>query len=189
MALTPQQIAAATAKRKATAAANRAAGIPSVHAQRAAKRAAKANGGQAPPPPRQAAPPPPQAPPASAHYGSYASRNRRKAANANAGRGSSSGSYYTPPVQPQAPPVNRAPLFGTPKPTHRALKLVALAALEAAFVQKLVEKGRTPDVDDAFTKYKKIKALALGHAATAAAQNEADAALLHATVHLVKLAF
>lgn len=158
--LTPQQIAAAAAKRAATQAANRANGIPTVRQARAAAKAAKLGQPFVPPAPRA-----PRAP-----------RNSRRRRS----------SYYSQPTA--APSTPRGPMFA-PRPSYRALKLVALAALEAVHTQRVIENGKTPDMDVAFEKYKKVKTLALSVASSKEAQNEADAALLHATVHLLKLAF
>jgi hypothetical protein len=161
--LTPQEIAAATAKRQAAIAARKASGGMTVREQRAAAKAAKA--GQPAPPPR--APRPPRQP--------RPGRGRRARFNNGA---------------PRVAPVS-GPVFATPAPNARALKLAGLVALEAAFTQKVVElgKGVTDELRDAYAKYKKCKALALGAVANSAMQNEADTALRLAVVALVKLTY
>lgn len=163
---TPQQLAAQAAKRAATRAQNQAAGT-SVRAQRAAKKAAKAAAAAAAAGQTYTPPPPPPSNP----WGARARRRRSR-------RFSSA-----------TPPPPQTPVFATPKPNYRALKLAALVALEQAFTQKLAEQGITDDVRTAYGTYRKLKALALGATSSTAAQTEADAALRMATVHLVKLAF
>jgi hypothetical protein len=86
-------------------------------------------------------------------------------------------------------PTPQAPVFSTPKPTHRAQKLIVLAALEQLFALKLAETGITDDVRHAYATYKKVKALALGPTSSDPARIEADSALRMATIHLVKLAY
>jgi len=89
-----------------------------------------------------------------------------------------------------APPKPRkGQAFATPKQTPRDMKLVALAALEDLFVTQLRDKGVTQDARDAYDKYNKLKALAMGPASNTATQNEADAALRMATIQLVKVTF
>jgi hypothetical protein len=100
-------------------------------------------------------------------------------------------SYGVPTPRPA--PVASAPIFSTPKPNTRALKLVALVALEAAFTQKCIDAGGikncSDDIRNAFTKYTKIKTLALGAAINVQTQNEADTALRFATIELLKLCY
>jgi len=98
----------------------------------------------------------------------------------------SSGSSYSTPAVPQ--PSTSNPLFA-PKPSARDLKIVALAALEDATKGKLAEAGVTQDARDAWDKYKKVKAYALGNVKSVADQNEADVALRMAVLALVKLTF
>lgn len=164
--LTPQQIAIAAAKRRATQAANRAAGIPTVRQQRAAAKAAKAGQAYVPPPP------------SSSRRPSFGGRRRR---------------YSSSTFAPQTP---QAPVFSTPKPSYRALKLVALAHLEDAVKNRFAEQGLTDEARAAWANYKKVKTLALAPPSTgvsaavaAAAQTEADSALRLATIQLVKLAY
>lgn len=90
-------------------------------------------------------------------------------------------------VHATSAPRKRA--FSTPAPNYRGLKLIALAALEDAFVVRLREHGITDDVRKAFAQYQKLKALALGPQSNSAMQNEADTALRMATVNLVKVTF
>lgn len=164
--MTPQQIADAVAKRRQTQAANLAAGT-SVRQQRAAKAAAKAGQPFVAPTPRPVVPNP------------FGRRRRRRFVNPN-----------VPPVT-----VKTGPVFATPKPSYRALKLAAMVALEAAMVAKLEDAGGlatlTDDTRHSFARYKKIKALALGVTPTATPETrvEADSALRLATLELVKLAY
>jgi hypothetical protein len=160
--LTPQELAAAAAKRRVTQAANRAAGT-SVRAQRAAAKAAKAARAGQPFTPPPVTPPQPR------------SRGRRN----RFGR--------RPHVHVPGP---SGPVFTTPAPpSSTALRLVAMAALEDVFFQKCAEVGVVQETRDAFAKYKKLKALALGHTSSVEAKREADAALCVSVVHLVKLTF
>lgn len=164
--LTPQELAAAAAKRRVTQAANRAAGT-SVRAQRAAAKAAKAARAAG-----QPFTPPPFTPPTSP-------RSR--------GRNSRHGFGRRPHVVVPGP---SGPVFTTPAPpSSSALRLVAMAALEDVFFQKCAEVGVTQETRDAFAKYKKIKALALGPTSSIEAKREADAALRTSVLHLVKLTF
>lgn len=157
--LTPQQIADAAAKRAASVAARKATGGMTVRQQRAAAKGAKANQPYTPPAPKAARAPRPRF-------------NRRARHGAR-------------PV----PPVQSGPVFSTPAPNTRALKLAGLVALEAAFIQKTAESGATPELRAAFAQYKKVKALALGAVANSSMQNEADTALRLAVVALVKLTY
>lgn len=153
--MTPQQIAAAAAKRRATIAANRAAGIPTVRQQRAAARAAK-------------------------NAGATSTNWKTKTKTTS-----------TPPPTSNVPPAASfgSKAYAAPVPTYRGQKLVALAAFESAFVLKLKEQGITTEARDGYARYQKLKALALGNVTNSATQNEADAALRMAVIHLVKLAF
>lgn len=81
------------------------------------------------------------------------------------------------------------PAFTTPPASYRGQLLVVLANVEDLFVLKLRDKGITQDARDAFEKYKKVKALALGAASNSATQTEADLALRTAICMLVKLAY
>jgi hypothetical protein len=170
MTLTPQQQQAAAAKRRQTAAANRANGT-SVRQQRAAAKAAKqaAATGQPYTPPAST---PRPASTSSAPFGGR--RRRRRTFNG-----------FRP-----TPPVPQTPVFATPAPTYRALKLASLASLEETFKQKLAETGINDEQRAAWATYKKVKALALGTTNNnIAMQNEADLALRMATIALVKLTY
>jgi hypothetical protein len=81
------------------------------------------------------------------------------------------------------------PAFATPPANYRGQLLVVLAGVEDLFVLKLRDKGITQDARDAYEKYKKVKALALGAASNSATQTEADLALRTAICMLVKLAY
>lgn len=104
---------------------------------------------------------------------SKAAATRR--ANRAAGIPSGSGNGTAP---------RRGPLF-PPKQTAHELLCEALVKLEAAMVAKHGAKP-APEVEAAFAKYQKCKALAL-HAGTPAP--EAAVALRMATVEAVKLVF
>jgi hypothetical protein len=90
---------------------------------------------------------------------------------------------------PTAPGTKRGPVFSAPKPDARGVRLVALAALEDAFIVKLKETGVTQEARDAFAKYEKVKALALAPATSPEMQTESNSALRHAVLALVKLVF
>jgi len=164
--LTAQQIADAAAKRAASVAARKASGGMTVRQQRAAAKAAKAGQPFTPPPP-----PAPKAPRPSFNGG----RRRRFGGRA---------SFVATP-----PPTG--PVFSTPKPALRPLRLAALVALEDVFKQKCMDQPATvtEDVRTAFKQYQKVKNRALAPSTDVAMQNEADTALRVATLNLVKLAF
>lgn len=63
--------------------------------------------------------------------------------------------------------------------------LYALTSMEYALVAKATKKGITPEMEKAFARYSKIKALALG----AKTQGEEQNALRAAVIDLVKLVF
>lgn len=111
-------------------------------------------------------------------------------ANRMNGNGSSTGSSYSN-GHTTARPTSRQTVnsYKAPQPTYRGLKLVALSALEDAFVMKLREQGISDDAREAYARYQKLKALALGPSVNTATQNEADTALRMSVIHLVKLAF
>jgi hypothetical protein len=168
---TAQQIADAAAKRRATQAANKAQGLPTVRQARAAAKAAKAGQTYTPPAPKVKTAPNP-----------YGGSRRRRRSRFNSG--------YAPP-----PPVQSGPVFTAPKPDARALKLVALVALEAAFIAKVTATGATDELRHSYAKYKAVKTRALSPATGSSpdlircSQNEADAALCVATIALVKLCY
>lgn len=177
---TPQQIADAAAKRAASVAARKASGGLTVRQQRAAAKAAKA-GMPAPPPP---------APRVRAPRAARPTATRRRHFNPFAGT-FNAGSTTRPS---NLPPANGAPIFTQPKPSLRALRLVALAAIEDAFKQYLIEHRAnvTDDTRAAYAKYTKVKAIAMGGLAAAAndaTRNEADAALRRAALQLITLGF
>jgi len=178
---TPQQIADAAAKRAASVAARKASGGLTVRQQRAAAKAAKA-GMPAPPPPAPRVRAPRVARPT-------ATRRRR---HFNPFAGTFNAGSTTRPSN--LPPANGAPIFAQPKPSLRALRLVALAAIEDAFRQFLLEHRAnvTDDMRAAYAKYTKVKAIAMGGLAAAAndaTRNEADAALRRAALQLITLGF
>jgi hypothetical protein len=101
-------------------------------------------------------------------------------------------SAYVPPVTPKAAPAPAFRKHGgyvAPAPSYRGVKLVALSAIEDAFILFTKEKGISQEARDTFAKYQKLKALALGNTTNSATQNEADAALRMAAIQLVKFAF
>jgi len=67
--------------------------------------------------------------------------------------------------------------------------MIVLAALTDLLAVRQAETGITQDARDAYAKFQKLLALALGPTANAAMQTEADSALRMAAVTLVKLAF
>lgn len=111
----------------------------------------------------------------------------------------------TTPRKPKAAGTNGAPKFAAaakagapifpPKPDARNLRITALAALEDAFKWTIAERGgATPDIRKSFETYQKVKAIALGSAAsgptsTPESQNEAASALRRATLTLVQLTY
>jgi hypothetical protein len=165
--LTAQQIADAAAKRAASVAARKASGGMTVRQQRAAAKAAKAGQPFTPPPP-----PAPKAP---------------RAPRARFGRRRGFGRH----VSHVSTPTPTGPVFSTPKPALRPLRLAALVALEDVFKQKCMDQPTTvtEDVRSAFKQYQKVKNRALAPSTDVAMQNEADTALRVATLNLVKLAF
>jgi len=162
--LTAQQIADAAAKRAASVAARKASGGMTVRQQRAAAKAAKAGQPFTPPPPSAPKAPRPR-------FG------RRRGFGRN--------------VSHVSTPRPTGPVFSTPKPALRPLRLAALVALEDVFKQKCMDQPATvtEDVRTAFKQYQKVKNRALAPSTDVAMQNEADTALRVATLNLVKLAF
>jgi hypothetical protein len=156
---TPQQIADAAAKRAASVAARKASGGMTVRQQRAAAKAAKAGQPFTPPPPAA-----PRAPRPARPFG-----RRRRGFGRN--------------VSHVSTPTPTGPVFATPKPALRPLRLAALVALEDQ------PATVTEDVRTAFKLYQKVKNRALAPSTDIAMQNEADTALRVATLNLVKLAF
>jgi len=77
----------------------------------------------------------------------------------------------------------------TPAPNYRDARLVAMAAVEDAFILKVKTDGINDEARDAYTRYQKLKARALAPAVNQETQNEADLALRMSVIHLVKLAF
>jgi hypothetical protein len=174
--LTPQQIADAAAKRAASVAARKANGGMTVRQQRAAAKAAKAGQPFVPPAPRA-----PRPAPAPRPFG-----RRRRGFGRN--------------VSHVSTPAPSGPVFTTPKPSLRPLRLAALVALEDCFKQTVAELQRgtpTQDQRDAWATYKKVKArfldtmdrLSKGASVDSGSQNEADVALRMAALTLTKLAF
>jgi len=77
----------------------------------------------------------------------------------------------------------------TPAPNYRDARLVAMAAVEDAFILKVKTDGINDEARDAYARYQKLKARALAPAINQETQNEADLALRMSVLHLVKLAF
>lgn len=117
---------------------------------------------------------------------------RKAAATKAANRANGIGPTPKAPRAPRAPRTTAAPAWvpgATPRPTSQGQRLVVLAALEDFYAVRMNEIGITQDARDAFERYQKIKALALGPTSSAAAQTEADSALRMAAITLVKLSF
>lgn len=110
------------------------------------------------------------------------------ARKASATRRANRANGTTPPARPRRA-TRGGPAFAAPAPSTRGQKLIALAALEDLFALKLRDTGITQDDRDAFARYEKLKALALGPTTNSAMQTEADSALRMATIALVKVAF
>jgi len=169
--LTPQQIADAAAKRAASIAQRKASGGMTVRQQRAAAKAAKA-GQPAPPPPAPKPPKPPRAP--------RPQRFGRRRGRFNNFSGPRPGTVQQPTT----------PIFTTPKPDARALKLSALVAIEVAF-QQTPRAAVTDEMRTTWERYQKVKAMFLATPTNARQDviNEANVALRQAVLMLVKLAF
>ena len=83
-------------------------------------------------------------------------------------------------------PTAKAPLFSTPKPNLRDLKLVVLVALEDVVKATFQNPAaRTQQARDAYDLYTKCKALALNNPN----DHEAALALSKAAITLIKLVF
>jgi len=85
----------------------------------------------------------------------------------------------TPGAAPRPAP---APLPSTPAEAAS----VAMLALENALVVRARKEGITPEMEKAFVRYQKLKALALN---AGAADNEAKSALRLSFIDIVKLVF
>lgn len=97
------------------------------------------------------------------------------------------GYNYNPQTATYHPPTTPAPTPPRPAPTATSqnhLALAALAALEA-LIMEMATSQMTPEMDDSWRKYQKIKALALNPGTA----GEERAALKQAVIHAVKLAF
>ena len=97
------------------------------------------------------------------------------------------------PRTPRTPKVKMhgGPAFTTALPTAAELQVQALAKLEDALVMTAQEKGITAATEAAFTKYQKLKTMALAQSPTSnlALRNEANVAMRMALIEIIKIAF